>query len=69
MINQELNLSVSQLTVVFFLLLVVLTILLYLTTRERSEYIELPKSEEKETPNHVSERYGAYIQAQGRYYN
>ena len=32
--------------------------------------VEAPKEVKKEIPdNHVKERYGAYIQSQGRYYN
>ncbi|QBX08220.1 hypothetical protein JavanS230_0012 [Streptococcus satellite phage Javan230] len=32
--------------------------------------VEAPKEEVKQIPeNHIKERYGAYIQSQGRYYN
>lgn len=32
--------------------------------------VEAPKEVKEEIPdNHVKERYGAYIQSQGRYYN
>ncbi|AEZ61464.1 hypothetical protein Sinf_0085 [Streptococcus infantarius subsp. infantarius CJ18] len=32
--------------------------------------VETPKEEVKQIPdNHIQERYGAYIQSQGHYYN
>ena len=64
MIYQEINLPVwAQLVLMAFWLLA-LVLLLYIKPREDV------KQEIKETPtDHVKERYGAYIQLRGRYYN
>ena len=64
MIYQEINLPVwGQLVLMAFWLLA-LVLLLYIKPRENV------KQETKEThADHVKERYGAYIQLRGRYYN
>ena len=64
MIYQEINLPVwAQLVLMAFWLLA-LVLLLYIKPREDV------KQETKETrADHVKERYGAYIQSQGLYYN
>ena len=64
MIYQEINLPIwAQLVLIAFWLLA-LVLLLYIKPREDV------KQEIKETrADHVKERYGAYIQSQGRYYN
>lgn len=64
MIYQEINLPVwAQLVLMAFWLLA-LVLLLYIKPREDV------KQETKEIhTDHVKERYGAYIQSQGHYYN
>ena len=64
MIYQEINLPVwAQLVLMAFWLLA-LVLWLYIKPRENV------KQETKETrADHVKERYGAYIQRRGRYYN
>lgn len=64
MIYQEINLPIwGQL-----LLMAVLILLLLLLAHIKP--LEDVKEENDKTPdNHVKERYGAYIQSQGRYYN
>lgn len=52
------------------LIMIIVPIVIFLLIR----YEPLAKKEEKQTQsiktdNHVKERYGAYIQSQGRYYN
>ncbi|MBE6163406.1 MAG: hypothetical protein E7155_07565 [Streptococcus equinus] len=64
MLYQEINLPIwAQLVLMVFLLLALLILL-------KIEPVEDVKQESKEIPdNYVKERYGAYIQSQGRYYN
>ncbi|MBE6165078.1 MAG: hypothetical protein E7156_07240 [Streptococcus gallolyticus] len=64
MIYQEINLPIwGQLV-----LLAVLNLLLLLLAHIKP--VEDVKEESDKMPdNHVKERYGAYIQSQGRYYN
>ncbi|GAA5395108.1 hypothetical protein SuUB85_11290 [Streptococcus uberis] len=62
---QELNLTIGQL-----LVLLPLLILLLLITLSKHSYIEidLPDIEQK-TNKGINPNYGAYIQAQSKYYN
>lgn len=64
MIYQEINLPIwAQLLIMAILILIGIEI-------ARIKPVEAPKEVKKEIPdNHVKERYGAYIQSQGRYYN
>ena len=68
MIYQELNLPTwAQVVVaVIFILFAI-----YIATIEPTEQpTEAPKEETEQIPqDHVKERYGAYIQSQGHYYN
>lgn len=64
MIYQEINLPIwGQLVIMVLLILIGIE----LTKIKPKEDV---KQETKETPtDHVKERYGAYIQLRGRYYN
>lgn len=64
MIYQEINLPIwGQLVLMAILILLLLLV-------ARIEPVEAPKEVKEEIPdNHVKERYGAYIQLRGRYYN
>lgn len=64
MIYQEINLPIwAQLVIMVLLILIGIEI----TKIKPTEDV---KQETKETrADHVKERYGAYIQSQGRYYN
>lgn len=65
MIQQEINLPLP----LMLLLMVAMIILLIIVAKQgASETIELPK-EQQEDNNAVQERYGTYIQSQGKYYN
>ena len=68
MIYQEINLPVWAQVIV-----VVIAVLfgIYIATIEPAEQpTEAPKEVKEEIPdNAVKERYGAYIQSQGKYYN
>lgn len=64
MIYQEINLPVWAQLLIMGILLIVLVLLATIKSVDEPEVIEV------EIPdNHVGERYGAYIQSQGRYYN
>jgi len=64
MIYQEINLPIWAQLVLMVVLIIALLLLLYIKP------VEDVKQENEELPdNHVRERYGAYIQSQGRYYN
>lgn len=64
MIYQEINLPIwGQLVLMAILILLLLLV-------ARIEPVETQKEEVEQIPdNHVKERYGAYIQLRGRYYN
>lgn len=64
MIYQEINLPIwAQLLIMAILILIGIGI-------AKIEPVEAPEEVKEEIPdNHVKERYGAYIQSQGRYYN
>ena len=64
MIYQEINLPIwGQLVIMVLLILIGIEIAKIKSTED-------VKQETKETrADHVKERYGAYIQSQGRYYN
>ena len=64
MIYQEINLPIWGQLVIMVLLILIGIELAKIKPKEDV------KQETKETPtDHVKERYGAYIQSQGRYYN
>lgn len=64
MIYQEINLPIwAQLVIMVLLILIGIEI-------AKIKPVEVPKEVKEQIPdNHVKERYGAYIQSQGRYYN
>ncbi|RCW16415.1 hypothetical protein CAC02_08590 [Streptococcus gallolyticus] len=64
MIYQEINLPIwAQLVIMVLLILIGIEI-------AKIKPVEAPKGVKEEIPtDHVKERYGAYIQSQGRYYN
>ena len=64
MIYQEINLPIwAQLLIMAILILIGIEI-------AKIKPVEAPKEVKEETrADHVKERYGAYIQAQGHYYN
>ncbi len=66
MIYQEINLPIwAQLVLMAILILILIGIEI-----AKIKPVEAPKEVKKQIPdNHVKERYGAYIQSQGRYYN
>ena len=61
---QEINLP---LPLMLLLLVAMIILLIIVAQKEVPITIELP--EYKETDNAIQERYGAYIQSQGKYYN
>lgn len=62
---QELNLTIGQLLVLFPLL-----ILLLLITLRKPSYLEIDLPDiEQITNKGINPNYGAYIQAQSKYYN
>ena len=66
MLYQEINLPIWAALLIMAILSIVVILLI--------RYEPPAKEEEKQTQsvktdNHVKERYGAYIQSQGRYYN
>lgn len=64
MIYQEINLPIWAQLVLMVILIIALLLLLHIKP------VEDVKQENEEIPDsHVKERYGAYIQLQGRYYN
>ncbi len=64
MIYQEINLPIwAQLVLMAILILIGIEI-------AKIKPVEAPKEVKEEIPdNHIKERYGAYIQLRGRYYN
>lgn len=64
MLYQEINLPIwAQLVIMALLVLIGIEI-------AKIKPVEAPKESKEEIPdNHIKERYGAYIQSQGRYYN
>lgn len=63
MIYQEINLPIwAQLVLIAILILIGIEI-------AKIKPVEAPKEVKEQIDNHVKERYGAYIQSQGRYYN
>lgn len=64
MIYQEINLPIwAQLLIMAILILIGIELV-------KIKPVEAPKEVKEEIPdNHIQERYGAYIQSQGRYYN
>ena len=68
MIYQELNLPMWAQVIVA---VIVVVFGIYIATIEPTEQpTEAPREENEQIPqDHVKERYGAYIQSQGHYYN
>ena len=64
MIYQEINLPIwGQLVIMVLIILIGIEI-------AKIKPVEAPKEVKEQIPdNHVKERYGAYIQLRGRYYN
>jgi hypothetical protein len=64
MLYQEINLPIwAQLVIMALLILIGIEI-------AKIKPVEAPKEVKEEIPdNHIKERYGAYIQLRGRYYN
>ncbi len=64
MIYQEINLPIwAQLVLMTILILIGIEL-------AKIKPVEAPKEVKEQIPdNHVKERYGAYIQLRGRYYN
>lgn len=64
MMYQEINLPIWAQLLLMAILILVLLLLAHIKPTEDVE------EEAEEIPvNHIEERYGAYIQSQGRYYN
>lgn len=66
MIYQEINLPVwAELLIMAILSIVIILLIRYGPPSNEEE----KQTQNVKTDNHVKERYGAYIQSQGRYYN
>ena len=66
MLYQEINLPVwAELLIMAILSIVIILLIRYEPPAKKEE----KQTQEIKTDNHVKERYGAYIQSQGRYYN
>lgn len=67
--QNELNLTPTQGIIVIIVCLVIL-VLLWRYDKPQNDTDTLLNTKPTETPkDYVKERYGAYIQSQGRYYN
>lgn len=64
MIYQEINLPIWGQLVLMAVLIILLLLLAHIKPLE-----DVEEENDKIPDNHVKERYGAYIQSQGRYYN
>ncbi|TDE67185.1 hypothetical protein E0E02_08445 [Streptococcus sp. KCJ4932] len=64
MIYQEINLPIWAQLVLMVVLIIALLLLFHIKPVE-----DVEEENDKIPDNHVRERYGAYIQSQGRYYN
>ncbi|QBX07918.1 hypothetical protein JavanS201_0007 [Streptococcus satellite phage Javan201] len=64
MIYQEINLPIWAQLVLMVVLIIALLLLAHIKPLE-----DVKEENDKISDNHVEERYGAYIQSQGRYYN
>ena len=66
MLYQEINLPIwAELLIMAILSIVVILLIRYEPPAKEEE----KQVQEIKTDNHIQERYGAYIQSQGRYYN
>ena len=66
MLYQEINLPIwAELLIMAILSIVIIFLIRY----EPPAKEEKKRTQSVKTYNHVKERYGAYIQSQGRYYN
>ena len=71
MTQQELDLPLWAQVVIIAVLII---LLIKMAMKDMTEIVELPEiqeqeEQEKHDDNAVKERYGAYIQSQGKYYN
>ncbi|RCW16735.1 hypothetical protein CAC02_07055 [Streptococcus gallolyticus] len=64
MIYQEINLPIWAQLVLMAVLILLLLVLAHIKPLE-----DVKEEDDKIPTDHVKERYGAYIQSQGRYYN
>ena len=64
MIYQEINLPIWAQLLLMAVLILLLLLLAHIKPVE-----DVKEENDKIHDNHVKERYGAYIQSQGRYYN
>ena len=66
MLYQEINLPIwAELLIMAILSIVIILLIRYEPPAKEEE----KQVQEIKTDNHIQERYGAYIQSQGRYYN
>ena len=66
MLYQEINLPIwAELLIMAILSIVIIFLIRYEPPAKEEE----KQVQEIKTDNHIQERYGAYIQSQGRYYN
>lgn len=66
MLYQEINLPIwAELLIMAILSIVIILLIRYEPPAKKEE----KQTQSIKTDNHVKERYGAYIQSQGRYYN
>lgn len=66
MLYQEINLPIwAELLIMAILSIVVILLIRYEPPAKEEE----KQTQSVKTDNHIQERYGAYIQSQGRYYN
>ena len=66
MLYQEINLPIwAELLIMAILSIVIILLIRYEPPRNEEE----KQTQSVKADNHVKERYGAYIQSQGRYYN
>ncbi|MCO4465556.1 hypothetical protein Si132_01378 [Streptococcus infantarius subsp. infantarius] len=64
MLYQEINLPIWAQLVLMVVLILLLLLLAHIKPLE-----DVKEVKEEIPDNHIKERYGAYIQSQGRYYN
>lgn len=64
MIYQEINLPIWEQLVLMAVLILLLLLLAHIKPVE-----DVKEENDKIPDNHIKERYGAYIQLRGRYYN
>ena len=66
MLYQEINLPIwADILIMIIVPIVIILLIRYEPPRNEEE----KQTQSVKTDNHIQERYGAYIQSQGRYYN